>query len=297
IPRIAYKVKDPETFSGELQKFRNFTSQLDLVFVSDPAGFSEDQRKIVYAASYLRGSAYSWFEGQGLAAFPSYNTFLEKLRSAFSDPNPENTAQQKLRKLKQGDRPCSVYNAEFLSIMAYLGYNEQAKWFHYRDGLREELKDLLVGRAQDITSLEEFMRLCIVLDNDCRRRREESKSVSSAPAMQGDKKKSSTTAVNYSPAPEKASSTNLLPGPMELGSTKRGPLTDAEKKFRRDNNLCSYCGQGGHYASSCPNKGKKKGSKVAAATITESDSPTSASPAPQPNASVAAMYTVQPAKK
>src|SRR5690606_33470457 len=91
IPRIAYKVKDPETFSGELQKFRNFTSQLDLVFVSDPAGFSEDQRKIVYAASYLRGSAYSWFEGQGLAAFPSYNTFLEKLRSAFSDPNPENT--------------------------------------------------------------------------------------------------------------------------------------------------------------------------------------------------------------
>ena len=34
-------------------------------------------------------------------------------------------------------------------------------------------------------------------------------------------------------------------------SKKRGPLSDQEKKYRRDNNLCLYCGKPGHMAAEC----------------------------------------------
>ena len=44
------------------------------------------------------------------------------------------------------------------------------------------------------------------------------------------------------------------PAPMDLDSTatrKFKPLTDAEKKHRRENNLCLYCGKAGHMAAQC----------------------------------------------
>jgi len=33
----------------------------------------------------------------------------------------------------------------------------------------------------------------------------------------------------------------------------RGPLSAEERQRRRDNNLCLYCGNGGHLAQNCPN--------------------------------------------
>ena len=54
------------------------------------------------------------------------------------------------------------------------------------------------------------------------------------------------------------------PVPMELGAMKkldnksktpsgpRGPLTDAEKQYRRDHHLCLYCGAKDHSVEDCP---------------------------------------------
>ena len=50
-------------------------------------------------------------------------------------------------------------------------------------------------------------------------------------------------------------------------SQERGPVTDQEKKRRRDNNLCLYCGSSGHWASQCPHK-QCRAKPSAAATIT-----------------------------
>jgi len=46
------------------------------------------------------------------------------------------------------------------------------------------------------------------------------------------------------------------PEPMELDTIKFKKLTQEEKEKRRKEGLCMYCGQKGHYASRCPNKGK-----------------------------------------
>ena len=48
---------------------------------------------------------------------------------------------------------------------------------------------------------------------------------------------------------------------MEIDAIRRGPLTPAEKEYRRKNGLCFYCGKGKHTISECPNmseKAKKK---------------------------------------
>ena len=56
-------------------------------------------------------------------------------------------------------------------------------------------------------------------------------------------------------------STGTAPGPMDLTtagrSRKRGPIDNEEKKRRRDNSLCMYCGQPGHWATNCPHKRQK----------------------------------------
>lgn len=36
---------------------------------------------------------------------------------------------------------------------------------------------------------------------------------------------------------------------------RRGPLTEAERAFRRLHNLCMYCEKAGHVANDCPAKG------------------------------------------
>ena len=44
--------------------------------------------------------------------------------------------------------------------------------------------------------------------------------------------------------------------PMDLSraSQFRGPLSEAEKKHRRENNLCNYFADSGHFANTCPKK-------------------------------------------
>ena len=46
---------------------------------------------------------------------------------------------------------------------------------------------------------------------------------------------------------------------MDLSKVSRfrGPLSEAEKKHRRENNLCVYWREAGHFVSSCPNRRPK----------------------------------------
>ena len=50
---------------------------------------------------------------------------------------------------------------------------------------------------------------------------------------------------------------NSTATPMELGAiNQHKPLTQAVKDFRKNNQLCLYCGGKGHFNNNCPNKKK-----------------------------------------
>ena len=261
----APKLNPPKPFDGTRAEYKSFIMQLNLIFNSDPArytGTNADNAKIAYAASFLSGSAKEWFqphvnETTGVISFPTWTDFVAALRAAFEDPDAYQTAYNKISTLKQ-EKDCSSYYASFVSLATVLGIDERTKISFFKKGLHAELKKALSYQITLPTGFEEFVQACIKIDNQIRANREARDAI---PRTQGGQ---------FAPTP--STSTGTHSGPMDLSgaryrSQKRGPVTDQEKKRRRDNNLCLYCGSSGHWASQCPHK-RSRGKPSAAAAAT-----------------------------
>ena len=240
----APKLNPRKTFDGTRSEYKSFIMQLNLIFNSDPdryTGNNADNAKIAYAASFLSGSAKEWFqphvnETTGAISFPTWTDFVAALRAAFQDPDAYQTAYNRIASLKQ-DKDCSSYYAAFVSLATVLGIDERTKISFFKKGLHAELKKALSYQITLPTGFEEFVQACIKIDNQIRANREAHDAI---PRTQGGQ---------FAPTP--STSTGTHSGPMDLSgaryrSQKRGPVTDQEKKRRRDNNLCLYCGSSGH---------------------------------------------------
>lgn len=250
----APKIQEPENFNGTRANFTRFMTRLSVVFSSDPSRYQQDAAKIAYAASYLTGSAADWFEphlnkDNGSTDFETYSAFVTALKNAYDDPDARATAERKLLNLKQGDRDCSAYHAEFATYVTILNYDDQTKISFFTNGVNSGLLTALSYQAAPPDNFDEFVKLCIKLDNRARLLRT---------------KKPATAAATPKPSQPASTASGTASGPMDLSladkttSKKRAPLTDAQKKYRFDNNLCLYCGAEGHFASQCPHSKKKK---------------------------------------
>ena len=259
-------IKDPESYRGDKNAFENFVTQLALKFSSDPDRFNADESKISYAGSFLRGPAYDWFRPHvdrltGKTTFMNYEAFIIALGSAWDDPDAIATAERKLLNLKQGNEPCSVYHAKFSSLMAILKWDTPAQVSHFKRGLRDELKDLLVSIPDQPTTFDDYVKLCIKLDNRWHARYLERKPHQPKNSNGSEKKSSSQqtqapkSASSQSTMPSTASGTH--PGPMDLSTAKYQRLSKEEKSRRYKEGLCAYCDEKGHFVMACPKKKKK----------------------------------------
>jgi len=62
-PRSSYaKLGDPEPFKGDKAKFKTFLAQCELKFPTEGNRFNDDEKKMEYASSLLRGVAWNWVE-------------------------------------------------------------------------------------------------------------------------------------------------------------------------------------------------------------------------------------------
>ncbi|KAK9427675.1 hypothetical protein V1505DRAFT_20792 [Lipomyces doorenjongii] len=158
--------------------------------------------------------------------------------------------------------------------MATLQLDEASKIYEFRNGLRDEVRDLLIGREIP-ADLNAFVHLCIAVDSAWLSRQQEkklrlpkgskdtqtqhrSKDYSSRQTHQDSSFSiSSSRSTSQSPA---SSSSTVGYSPMELDSIQiqNGHLTQAEKKCQRQEGLCLYCGNPGHFAGGCPTKTKPK---------------------------------------
>jgi hypothetical protein len=176
-PRIA-KVNNPDPYYGDRSKLQIFISQLALKFSANSHEFPSDQVKLSYAGSYLRGDAFAWFAPQvketGEVDYATYAEFVKGLRDAFGDPDEVATAEREIQELRQGTGTCSTYYAQFTRIMSKLDWNDATKIYMFRRGLREELKDLLVGKDHS-QEFVVFVKQCITLDNEWQARQQEKK--------------------------------------------------------------------------------------------------------------------------
>lgn len=242
--------KKPDEFYGDRSKYKAFVTQLALTFGAEPNKFSTDKAKISFAASYLRGAAFDWLEPfinelNGEVVYDSYPSFLLGLKAAFADPDAYATAEKELEELNQTSS-CSAYYSRFVALLAQLKWTEDAVKIHYfRKGLKDSIKDLLVGRDLPVTT-NEFATLCIKLDNQIQARARERY------GLRNSNPRFRTFPTDQPPLrlanqfPVSNTQQAQPPGdPMELDALSR-------KAYRKANNLCTYCGKGGHWVKNCP---------------------------------------------
>src|SRR5690606_36263718 len=154
-------------------------------------------------------------------------------------PDAQATAERELRTLKQGNNSCASYYSKFVTIASKLNWNEDAKIYTFRTGLRDELKDLLVGKL-DVPSdrLSTFANYMITLDNSWHARQLEKKAkqhmdniLTCRPKTQlPQKPQSSQNTPNPYSGNRPTTKDGHYPRAMELDGAQRGKkLTDAQR--------------------------------------------------------------------
>ena len=275
------KIADPEPFKGDRLQLTNFLSQCQLKVGAQPARYPDEMTKILFAGSFLRGEAYSWFQpllasshiGIQPAEFESFKTFTDALNTIYGDPNLEITAERELRQLRQVTS-VAQYIAEFQRIRQYVHHNEAALISQFYHGLRDNVKDRLANSPRP-TTLAELMKSATSHDSRINERilerkadnarlqppsRSSSMSLSvpptpsrtPSPAVTAPRPTSSTQ--SHGPTPRATADGTV---PMQLDTLRyRGPLSPAEKERRIRENLCHYCGGQNHRVVECPNRPK-----------------------------------------
>lgn len=257
------RISSPEPFNGSRKDFRKFMVQCQMNFNVAPEIYDEDEAKIAFAGSYLRDQAAQWFEPHinidtGKSNFSSWQDFTRSLAAAFDDPDRIATAERELKRLKQGKDTASKYHAKFVSIITVLDLGQRQKISAFRDGLSKEVRQALTTQVSPPKLFDDYVNMVIKIDNNIRSLRQEEEQTSSTPSKGSGSSKS--------PSPTPTSTTTGQKPTGASGGSRRGPLTAEEKKRRRDNNLCSYCGGEGHFANKCPKKSKNANAAQTAPT-------------------------------
>ncbi|MBW0593595.1 hypothetical protein O181_133310 [Austropuccinia psidii MF-1] len=102
-------LKAPECFDGTQPfKVRSFIRPCQLIFYNDPASFSQDRKKVLYATSFLIGRAEKWIEPylfnltnqDSNYVLNPWNLFESQLFTLFGDPNEVRKAEAELDPLR-----------------------------------------------------------------------------------------------------------------------------------------------------------------------------------------------------
>lgn len=246
--------KPPEFDGKDRKACSTFISHLNLYIGGNSHLFTDDRSKVMFAASYLRGPAFSWFEphlqGTNDELLQSYARFTEELTSNLGDPDRLRTLTRELQSLKQ-TASAAAYSSKFYNISSYLSWNDSALKDQYYTGLKSEVKDALAYANVDPATLKELSDLAIRLDNRLHERRMDNTRAS------GTRQAPLTSRGPASGASSSHTTASSGPSAMDLDGTrskKFKPLTSQERQRRIDNRLCLYCGESGHGVAQCPNK-------------------------------------------
>lgn len=265
--------KKPPTYDGKDRSFcSTFISHINLHFMANPSSFTNDQAKVMYAASLLRERAFKWFEpylhNNDLNILADYNNFVTELLANLGDPDRLRTTTRKLRHLTQLSS-AAAYATEFYQLASFLNWNDDALYAQFYEGLKSEVKDALAVAPRPITC-QELSNLAINLDN----RLHERKMERGRPSANKSPNFSAPGPPYVPPVTITNPAASTAPVPMEIDSIQSKPyktLTPEERQRRITNNLCLYCEQPGHRVAVCPNKPNGQQHTVNAIAKTQPD--------------------------
>ncbi len=148
-----------------------------------------------------------------------------------------------LAELRQGDRSITDYSIEFRTLAAECRWNLEAQWDMFFHGLADYVKDEIYTLELP-TSLDGLVSLAIRVDARLQQRNQRARRASAVNRLDH-------LHVPYCDADVGFSE----PEPMQMG---RSRLSLEEKRRRRNEGLCLYCGAAGHIAAQCPVKARTR---------------------------------------
>jgi hypothetical protein len=171
----AIKPRVPDTFDGtDPQKLQTFTFQCSMYLSARASDFPDEESKVTFALSYLKGTPLDWFQAEldhavnhgGIfpSWFSSYALFVAEIRTNFGPRDPVTDAMNALENLRYKDSSKAIrYNVEFTRHARLTGWNEQALARQYYKGLPDRLKDE-IARIGKPAGLKPMQNLVTTLD-------------------------------------------------------------------------------------------------------------------------------------
>ncbi|MBW0531028.1 hypothetical protein O181_070743 [Austropuccinia psidii MF-1] len=259
-------MKAPECFDGTRPlKVRSFIQSCQLIFHNDPANFSQDRNKALYATSFLIGRAAIWIEPylSNLTNQDSnyllncWNLLESQFFTLFGDPNEVRKAEAELDSLrmKEGGH-VSLYIADFRSVVSRIGdWGERALINHFRKRLPSRILDQLASHPSLIDSLQGLTYITLELDT---RYHESQKEKIHHQEKNPEASNSSSSCPQYSSSSSaKKKKFQKRDKPHSSLLNKYFNLMNSEDKRRIKEGLCTYCG-GKHTLESFFKKRKNK---------------------------------------
>ena len=258
-------VKDPRQFTGKASDVEAFLDKITNYIYLQRHQIMTDYEKSLLLSLYLAdGNPKSWYQAiKNLTPdlLHDFNLLLEDFRHHFGDLDLESMAYRKIKALRQTGS-CAAYASCFRELVVYLDWTDKSKIAAFKEGLKDQVHDLLIMVHPKPTIFDEFVKICIELDNAVHENELDKRCTKSGSTLNtADHIYPNQT--YHSPTPYYSTSAitpltampALPPGkPMSIDATKtrHGPLTQAECDHRCANNLCLYCG-GNHFINVCPN--------------------------------------------
>lgn len=233
----------------------DFKAKLANMFARFPESLADDKSKVHFALNSSDGSAFSYFaavlnqevlDSEGiLDSFENYINVLERL---YGNKNKIHAVESKLIQLRQtGD--ITDYILQFQTLSSQLRWNEPALVARFKEGLSPSVKRGLTACWDTLTTLQGTQAKAMI-------------------AYQNQEHVSRVTHQHHAtqprprpyirpqaPAPSPANTQNVPPAmAMDLDQVRTRRLSKEEKDRRRAQGLCLYCGEGNHFASTCPKK-------------------------------------------
>ena len=273
------KVSDPETFDGSKpETLRDFLIACGLVFADRPVTYRDDNKKVNFAISYLRGTARDYFAPdlaytalRPPAWVHDYQRFVHELVGNFGVYDEIGKAEQALNSLTMSSsEEITRYIVEFNRHAVTIGWGDAALRYRFYQGLPSRLKDDLARetRPDNLIALKDRARELDQRYHTRKRERDEADRArgvttkNAAPASGSSSGSSNQNRNNNSgrantaaatPAASTTPATKAAP-PRDNKLGKDGKLTLAEKARRMASDLCLYCRGPGHKSLTCPKR-------------------------------------------
>jgi hypothetical protein len=129
------KIGLPTKFDGTRSQFRGFLNQVRLVIQMHPSRYPTDASRVGLVGTLLSGTALAWFAPlleKNSPLLNNFEEFISEFKACFGDTDSIRTAINKVRRLRQGERPASAYAADFRLLAADIPWDDQALMEQFR---------------------------------------------------------------------------------------------------------------------------------------------------------------------